>query len=467
VTGAADTAAGWRRLLDVRPGEGARLGWGALTILCLMSAYYVLRPLRDAMRVEGGVEHLQWLFTGTLLAMLAANPLYAALVRRLPARRFIPLVYLFFIANLALFGWAMAATEGVALRWVGRAFFIWVSVFNLFVVSVFWALMVDVFDGAQARRLFGFLAAAATVGAMLGSGFVASQARRMPPSMLLLASALLLAGAIVCVGRVMRDGDRARAAGHGISGHDEGGEEASGRGAVGRGASSQKSAESGADAGGFAHDQRIGGSIWAGLQRTMRSPYLLNISLYILLYTVTSTFLYFQQAAIARDYFPDTVSRTRFFASMDFAVNVLTLLMQLFVTGRVLRVLGVTVAAAALPVLTLAGFGALAAWPAMAVLVVFQVLRRVGNFGLAKPTREVLFTVLDREDKYKAKNVLDTVVYRLGDQVGSWTYAGLAAAGLGVVGVALVALPLAAGWIANGVWLGRRLREREAEKPVR
>mgnify|MGYP001454450122 CR=1 FL=1 len=425
-SGAAAPPPAWpRRLLsraiDVRPGEGAIVTWAGLYIFCLMSSYYVLRPLRDAMGVEGGVENLQWLFTGTLLAMLLANPLYAMLMRRLPSRRFIPLVYVFFIANLAVFGALMHWASPAGLVWVGRAFFIWVSVFNLFVVSVFWALMVDLFDSAQGKRLFGALSAAATVGAIAGSGFMSSIARGMPPAYLLAGAALLLAAAIFCVTRVFGLAHRVARPGH---------------------AELQR--------------EPVGGNVLAGLTHTLRSPYLLNIGLYILLYTVTSTFLYFQQASIARDYFADAAARTTFFARIDLAVNVLTLLVQLFLTSRILRHLGVALAAAFLPVLTLAGFATFAAMPTMIVLVAFQVLRRVGNFGLAKPTRELLFTVLAREDKYKAKSVIDTVIYRLGDQAGSWTYAGLAALGLTAGGVALVALPLALAWTINGWWLGRR-----------
>ncbi|SHH15298.1 NTP/NDP exchange transporter [Pollutimonas bauzanensis] len=423
------SAAGWRKLagaIDLRPGEAKLLGWAGLYIFCLMSAYYALRPLRDTMGVAGGVDNLPWLFTGTLLAMLAANPLYAALVRRLPSRRFIPLVYLFFIGNIAVFGVLFALAGAGWQVWIGRAFFIWLSVFNLFVVSVFWALMTDVFSPAQAKRLFGTLAAAATVGAIAGSGVTAFLARHLATAMLLVLAGALLVIAIACVWRVLALAP-ARAADPADPAAADGGLEAV-----------------------------VGGSIFAGITHTLRSPYLLNIGLYILLYTITSTFLYFEQAAIARDAFPDNASRTAFFATVDLIVNILTLGVQLFLTGRILRWLGVAVAAAFLPALTLVGFGVFAAFPTIAVLVAFQVLRRVGNFGLARPTRELLFTVLPREDKYKAKNVIDTVIYRLGDQAGSWSYALLGALGLSAAGVALVALPLSLAWLANGLWLGRR-----------
>ncbi|GLK69643.1 NTP/NDP exchange transporter [Hansschlegelia plantiphila] len=411
---------GLRRVVEIRPGEGALIAWAGLYIFALMTAYYVLRPIRDAMGVEGGIENLPWLFTATLVAMIALNPFYAALVRGLPSRSLIPVVYLFFIANLGLFGAAAHVANPEQLVWVGRAFFIWLSVFNLFVVSVFWTLMVDLFDPGQAKRLFGFLSAAATLGATLGSTIAATLAKALSTAAMMTVAAALLLVAVGCVARIVRLA----------------------RDMPSRTADLER--------------ETIGGGLWAGLTRVARSPYLVNIGLYILFYTVTSTFLYFQQAEIAKNAFADRGARTAFFASVDLAVNVLTLFVQVFLTSGILRRFGVAKAAAALPLLTLVGFAVLAIAPTIAAIVVFQVLRRVGNFGLAKPTRELMFTVLPREDKYKAKNVVDTVVYRLGDQVGSWSYALLAAFGLGVAGVALAALPVAAAWLVNGYWLGAR-----------
>jgi AAA family ATP:ADP antiporter len=196
--------------------------------------------------------------------------------------------------------------------------------------------------------------------------------------------------------------------------------------------------------------------VLAGISHTLRSPYLLHVCLFLLLFTVTSTFLYFQQATIARDYFADRASRTAFFAQVDLLVNVLTLAVQLFFTARILRRFGVALTLGILPLFTLVGFAALAAAPVVAVLVAFQVLRRAANFSLARPTRELLYTVLPREDKYKAKSFIDTVVYRAGDQVGSWSYLLLSAMGLGIAGVAVVAVPLSALWLLNSLWLGRR-----------
>ncbi|MFT4174223.1 MAG: Npt1/Npt2 family nucleotide transporter [Rhodocyclaceae bacterium] len=435
-----EQAAPWRRFMDVRPGEWQALVWAWLYVLAVMAAYYVIRPVRDAMGVEGGVDNLQWLFTGTLLAMIAVNPAYAVLVKRWARERFITLTYAFFMVNLLVFALALHGASPAAMVWVGRAFFIWVSVFNLFVVSVFWALMVDVFDTDQAKRLFGLISAGATIGAMSGSAIASALAHRVPTTWLLLGSVALLVLAVYCVRRLSRLAPALRAPRQAVAARAEG-------------------------------EAPIGGSLLAGLSHTMHSPYLLGISLYILLYAVTSTFLYFQQAAIVADYFGDRAARTAFFANVDLVVNVLTLLVQVFVTNRFLRRFGVTITIGLLPLVSVLSFGVLALWPGVAVLVAVQVLRRVLNFGFAKPTREVLFTVTSREDKYKAKPVIDTVVYRGGDQVGSWSYAALGWLGFGTVGVALVAVPLSALWLFNAVWLGRRqdqlVRRQAAEAPAR
>lgn len=414
----------WRRALtrlcDVRDGEFALVGWSWLLVFSLLSAYYVIRPIRDEMGVLGGVQNLQWLFTATLLAMLALNPAFSALVKRMPRRRFITIAYLFFAANLVVFAAALATSTTATEVWIGRVFFVWTSVFNLFVISVFWALMVDVFTPEQGKRLFGFLAAGATIGAIVGSSLTASLVHGIGTGYLLLASAALLVAATGCVRRLARLSDAMQRSG---SGPDE---------------------------------VPIGGSAWAGITHVVRSPYLLAVCTYMLLFSITSTLLYFLQAGIAAEHFIDRVARTRFFASIDLAVNSLTLVVQLFVTGRLLRKAGVALTASVLPLLSSTGFAVLALLPTVAVLVAFQVARRVCNFGLARPTRELFFTVLSREDKYKAKNAIDTVVYRAGDQIGSWSYALLASLGLGITGIAIVAVPLSLAWLANSYWLGRR-----------
>jgi AAA family ATP:ADP antiporter len=205
--------------------------------------------------------------------------------------------------------------------------------------------------------------------------------------------------------------------------------------------------------------------VLAGFTHAIGSPYLLGIGIFMLIYSITSTVIYFQQAEIVRDAFTSRTERTAFFANLDLIVNVLTLVLQIFATGQVLRRFGVAITLTALPLISLIGFGLLAIWPTLTMLVVAQVGRRVGNFAFARPSREMLFTVVTREDKYKTKNFLDTVVYRLGDQFGSWSYALLGWLGLKLSGIAIVVLPICALWMGLSTWLGRQQKMRET-KPV-
>ncbi|KQP85406.1 hypothetical protein [Methylobacterium sp. Leaf113] len=432
--GADPRASTWLgRLVDVRPGEAPALAWSWAYIFSILAAYYVLRPIRDQMGVAGGIENLPWLFTGTLVGMLALNVPFAWLVKTLPRARFVPLTYRFFAANILLFagGLYLAGPEGDV--WIGRAFFIWLSIFNLFVVSVFWATIVDVFSTEQGKRLFGFIAAGATLGAIAGSATTAILARDAPTWALLLGAALLLEVAVFSMRGLARLSDRLH-----------------------------RAPGAGAAIGAEAHPaEAIGGSVFAGITRTVRSPYLLNIGLFLLLFSVTSTFLYFEQAGIAKRSFPDRGAQTAFFASVDLLVNLLTLGVQFFLTGRIVRRIGVGPALALLPAASILGFAALAVSPTITAIVVFQVLRRAGNFAIARPIREVLFTVVPREDRYKAKNFIDTVVYRTGDQLGAWSFAGIGALGLGSTAVAVTAIPLSALWLLNSLWLGRRQSERQ------
>jgi ATP:ADP antiporter, AAA family len=410
-----------RHVIKIEPAEAQVVLWCWLYIFAVLSSYYIMRPIRDQMGVAGGVNNLQWLFTGTLIGMLVLNLPFAWLVKTLPRSRFIPLSYRFFALNILLFAVALHFATPEETVWVGRVFFIWASVYNLFVVSIFWQLNVDLFSPEQGKRLFGFIAAGATIGAIVGSGLVASLGRYVPATALLIGAAVLLEVAVFAVGRLARLSPAL---------HHRPGE--------------------------TREERPIGGGIFAGITNALSSPYLLNVSVFILLFAITSTFLYFQQAGIVAHSFTDRGAQTAFFATVDLAVNCLTLGVQLFLTGRIVVLFGVALALAFLPALTMIGFGGLAAVPSLGAIAAFQVLRRAGDYAIARPTREVLFTVVPREDRYKAKSFIDTVVYRLGDQVGAWAVALLRGLGDNAATVALVAVPVAALWLVNALWLGRR-----------
>lgn len=410
------------RFIDVHPTEIKILSWAWLYVFAIFLAYYVLRPIRDELGVSGGVENLPWLFTGTLIAMIAVNPLFAFAVKKLSREKFIVLTYRFFFLNLIIFFVLLQFATAEQHIWIGRAFFIWVSVFNLFVISVFWSFIVDIFNSEQGKRLFGILAAGATVGGIAGSALTSALVERIGQSGLLLGSAILLEIAVLSVRRISRT-------------------------AIVREHSLSK-------AEGSTH--ALGGSIFSGVRHTFSSPYLFIIAFSILLSSIASTFLYFEQADIVAANFQDKASRTAFFATIDFWVNSFTLLIQLFLTGYLARSLGVTVLLCALPIVTAIGFSALSVYPILGVFVAVQVATRVSNFGFSRPVREVLFTSVSREDRYKAKNFIDTVIYRGGDQVGSWTYAGLVGLGLSMTGISIVAVPISLIWLGMNYWLGKQ-----------
>ena len=409
-----------RRFVEIRREEAPVVGWCWLFIFAVLSSYYIMRPIRDEAGVAGGVNNLQWLFTGTLLGMVLLNIPFAYLVKTLPRRRFIPITYHFFAGNIILFAALLYWADAQQTIWIGRVFFVWVSVYNLFVVSVFWQLNVDLFNPEQGKRLFGLISAGASIGAIVGSSVTAGLARYVSPIFLLLGAAVLLEIAVLSVGRLSRLSP----------------------------ALHRDPAVATTD------EAPIGGSIFAGITRAFGSRYLINVSLFVLLFTVTSTILYFQQAGIVSHGIRGRGAQTAFFATVDLCVNILTLGIQLFVTGRLVVLLGVALTLGLLPALTLIGFGALALMPTITAVAVFQVLRRAGDYAITRPTREVLFTVVPREDRFKAKSFIDTVVYRAGDQIGAWSVALLRGAGLGIAEMALVALPLAGLWFIDALWLG-------------
>jgi ATP:ADP antiporter, AAA family len=347
---------------------------------------------------------------------------YSSVVARLPVRRFIPIVYRVFIA--LLLGFAAIIKYG-PVSWepvLGPSFWILTSIYSLFIPSVFWGFMADSFRPEQSKRLFGFISVGGTLGALVGAFLTSRLAQVVGTPVLMVMSVLLLECAVQSARRFppsfrpeTRERDQA--------------------------------------------ERSLGGSSLAGITRVLASPYLLGICAYMLLFTIGSTILYFQQAEIVGARYADREARTAFLASIDTVVQSLTILAQLFVTGRVIKWVGVGATLAVMPVLSLVGFTALGTWGTLGIFVVFQVMRRAGEYAFGRPAREVLFTVVSPEDKYKAKNLIDTFVYRGGDQIGAWSYAGLSAIGFAVSSISLLAAPMSLVWLGVAVWLGKRNRE--------
>ena len=434
-SGAAATPGRWRswlhRLVKAEPQEVTSLLVSCVYFFSLLCSYYILRPVRDEMGIRAGVENLQWLFTGTFVVMLLAVPAFGALAARLPRARLLPAVYLFFIANILLFSLSFRLAPGNL--WTTYALYVWTSVFNLFVVSVFWSFMADLFDKQQARRLFAFIAAGGSAGAVVGPLLtVWLTGIGVGPVGLLPISAAVLSVALVCIRFLSRHA-----------------------GEVAEPAARQSESPT-QELRAREEGRAVGGSVLGGLSLFLRSGYLAAIGALILLYTMVQTFMYFEQAHIVKAAFPDqSTARTQLFGTIDLVVNTLTIITQIFITGRLAARFGMARTLTMIPALTLVGFVFLGLAPVLSVLVTVQVLRRAGNYGILRPTREMLFTVVGREAKYKAKNFIDTVVYRGGDALTGWLFAGLLSVGLGLSAMAFVGVFIAAAFAVTAWLLGR------------
>jgi AAA family ATP:ADP antiporter len=418
-----------QHIVPFEKGEGAAVVWSCAYFFFLLSSYYVIRPLRDAMGVARSDETLTWLYMGTLLGTLIANPIFSFLVSRFPRRVFLPVVYHVLALCLVTF-WALLRflpPEGA--KAVAGVFFVWASVFNLFAVSVFWGFMADLYRSDQGKRLFGFIGVGGTLGALAGAQLTKSLAAPLGPVNLVLGAALILEAAVFCMRRLLR-----------LFHVDE---------------------ESSRDPG-----RPPGRGVLEGIRLVSKSPYLLGICLFLLLYSISSTFLYFEQARIVRAAFTDPAAKTAYFANIDFWANLVTAITQVLLTGRILSRLGITTGLSALPAVTAGALAAVAAAPTAAMMTIVQVVRRSTEFAVVRPSREVLYTVTTREEKYASKSLIDTFVYRGGDAIGAWTDQLLKALNVAMGTLAAIFVPVAVGWVALAAFLGRRQRALAGDVPL-
>ncbi|RZI85513.1 MAG: MFS transporter [Rubrivivax sp.] len=424
------------RISRALPHELPAALWAFVYFFALLAAYYVLRPLRDEMGIQLGPDVLHELFTSVFLTMLAIVPVFGWLTRRFERRRLLPWLYGFFILNLLGF-YEVLQLAGTQSPWVARAFFVWVSVFNLFAISVFWSFMADLFDTAQAKRLVGFIAAGGTSGALCGPVLTLLLVKPLGAKGLVLVSAALL---LVCIGAIVQLRRWAARQGH-----------------AAQAAKAACEAE-------LTPQGTFQGSLWSGLKDVVRSPYLLGICAFLFLYSLLSTLLYFQQAELVPKSFSGSGERTQALAGIDLLVNTVTLLIQLLAFGPLIQRLGIRFLLVVMPVASLVGYTALAAAPSLAVLVALGVVRRSGEYAISKPARETLFNVLPPEQKYRAKNVIDTLVHRTGDTSSAWIFNGLRQ-GLGLQGhqIAWLAVPVSALWLAMAWQLGGQAEQRAKE----
>jgi AAA family ATP:ADP antiporter len=410
------------RVVSVHPGEGKAVVVSFVYFALLMGSYFVVRPVRDAMGTVYGVDDLEQLYTGTFIASFFLAPAYAFLASRIRLSTFLPWVYGFIAVTMLGFYALFEAWGGQQDRWVAAGFFVWVSTFNVLIISVFWSLMADTFSRTQAKRLFGFVAAGGTVGTIGGPALAALLVTAVGTNALMLISA----GGFAVTAWLVR-----------MLEHEK-----------------RRLGTESRDAQATTLDRTLGGNAIEGFTLLFRSPYLLMIALFILLMTTISTIIYFQLGDLITRTFESREARTRAYAMIDLAVNGTTVFVQLFGTGRLIERFGVTAGLILNPLIMVVAFLAVVFSPALLVLGTIQVVRRFAEYAIAKPSREMLFTVVDQESKYKAKNVIDTVVYRFGDVTSAWLSAAVLP--YGVAGLAVAGVVMSALWFPIAYRLGRR-----------
>jgi len=433
-----------QRIVAIEPREMRSIAWSWLYFFSLLASTFVLRPLRDSMGLNGGADKYPWLFTGTLVAMVVVSPPFALLVTKLPRKRFIPIVYRVSIACLLAFWLALKFLPESSKLAAAYTFFVWFSVFNLFVVSVFRGFMADIWRLDQAKRLFGFIGVGGTLGALAGSKIASLLAKPIGSVNLLFLSIVLLEVAVFSVRRLVVI--------HSIDAAPPGQD------------APPPAALSTAD-------------IWRGLKLIVSQSYLRWIASYTFMYGLVGTFLYYQQGKLVDLTIHDRDARTQYFANIEFWVQLGTVFIQLLLTARLIRWFGITFALISQPAIAVLGWIALSLamiygpWlgargftvgqlaPELAVLAGVQILLRISNFATAQPAREALYTVVEREVKYKSKSFVDTFIYRLGDCLGAWAFMGIQAVVTSLTAIAVLTIPIAGVWVFVGRTLGRKQRE--------
>lgn len=420
------------RTLGIEPGEFVAVAWSFTYFFCVLSSYYMLRSVREAMAIVSGVRNIPWLFTGTFVLMLIVTPIFGWVTSKYPRRTFLPWIYYFFIANILIFYgvFTYAQTNEINQIWIGRAFFVWLSVFNLFVVSVFWSFMADIYSRKQSRRLFGVISAGGSTGALVGPLVTSVLVTRIGFQNLLPISATLLLLAVYCVYQLRRWVRQRDATSQ-----------------VGQQAPVQPAI--------------IGGSAWAGAKMVLTTPYFGAIAFALACANFLGGATYMYMAELVSITFEGTDRQTQIFAIMDAMINALSFVGQLLLVKHSVRKLGVGGTLALLPVISVVGFALLAINPAFIIIAGLQVLRRSLGFGFTKPTTDMLYAVVSKEAKYKAKNFIDTAVYRGWDVVSTWTIRSIS--GIGLSGIAMLCVPIALIWSVTAIWIGKEYNRRDLE----
>lgn len=416
--------------LGIRRDELAAVAWSFAYFFFILSAYYMLRPIRDAMAIDSGVSTIPWLFTGTFTVMLIVAPVFGWVASRFPRKQFLPWIYYFFVSNILIFFVAFSVAEDQLLDqvWIGRAFFVWLSVFNLFVVTVFWSFMADIYSREQSRRLFGVISAGGSTGAILGPTVTDALVIPIGFQNLLPVSALMLLAGVFCIYRLRKW----------VRQHDQ--------------LDDTDSIESG---------KTIGGSAFEGMLLVFRNRYFGMIALALLLANFVGVFTYTYLLELVSITFEGIDRHTQILARIDIAINLFSFVGQLFLVKLSVRKIGIGYTLAMLPIVSAIGFALLAINPIFIIMAILQILRRSLTFGFSKPTSDMLYSVVSTEEKYKVKNFIETAIYRFGDVIGAWSIRFLS--GIGITGTAIICIPIAIAWAVASIRVGRQYQRLDRE----
>ena len=417
------------RVFGLEKHEHVAVGWSFAYFFCVLSAYYIIRPIREAMGVGSGPNTLPWLFFATFVTMLIATPIFGWVASKYTRRQFLPWVYLFFISNIIIFWFVFSAAVNNESDhiWLGRVFFVWISIFNLFVVSVFWSFMAEIYTREQGRRLFGFITSGGSIGALMGGVATSFLAVRIGFQNVFPIAAIMLLLAIFCIKQLRSQITR----------------------------DSEKTAIEA-----VVKEKPLGGNPFAGITHVFSSKFFSAIAVKSIIASLLGTALYMFTAQLVEVSIPDTNEQTQFFSNINNWTNLLALIGQMLVVKQVVQRFGVGVSMTLLPIASVAGFLLLAVEPTLVVVALVTVLRRALGFGFSKPTTDMLYSVVTPEEKYKTKNFIDTAVYRAGDVIGILSIRGLFALGMGIPAISVIMLPFAALWGSVSLWLGRDYRRR-------
>ena len=410
------------KLLGIERHEYVAVAWSFAYFFCILSSYYIVRPVRETMAVGSGPQTIPYLFVGTFVAMMFATSIFGWVASRFPRRVFLPWVYLFFSANIAIF-WILftqAVDSGQSTIWLGRAYFVWVGVFSLFIVSVFWSFMADIYTREQGRRLFGIISAGGSIGALLGGIATSIIVTTVGTHNVLPIAGVLLLLSVLCITKLRK---------WVISEHEDEIDHTA------------------------ASDKPLGGKTFAGITHMLSSKYFTSIGVASIIASTLGAALYMFTAQLVAVDIPDPDEQTRFFSNINVASNSLTIIFQAFVVRHVVGRYGIGRALVLLPVVSVIGFVMLALDPVLAVMAIITIVRRAVGFGFSKPGTDMLYSVVTPEEKYKTKNFIDTAIYRGGDVIGTWLIKSMSS--IGIAGIAIVMVPIAIYWAFVSLWLGR------------